>query len=166
MLQKKKKCAAIHKKTPKKLQILKLQYLDFPDSVSDDFFFQLGCFYKRNSDTQPVSTIFSQKYTENFWNVATLFFFSKKKKYAKIKKYLPTMSANESAMIPLVKNERLNTKAPKHIYKKNMQNILYYHQTLEVGKHHTMDPIMERILSCSLASSRGLSPIHLPLQIT
>jgi hypothetical protein len=41
----------------------------------------------------------------------------------------------------------------------------YYYQTLEVGQHHTMDPIMEGILSCSLASSRGHPPIELPLQI-
>ena len=41
----------------------------------------------------------------------------------------------------------------------------YYYQTLEVGKHHTMDPIMEGILSCSLASSRGHPPNELQLQI-
>jgi hypothetical protein len=41
----------------------------------------------------------------------------------------------------------------------------YYYQTLEVGQHHTMDPIMEGILSCSLASSRGHPPIELQLQI-
>jgi hypothetical protein len=41
----------------------------------------------------------------------------------------------------------------------------YYYQTLEVGQHHTMDPIMEGILSCSLASSRGHPPIELVLQI-
>ena len=41
----------------------------------------------------------------------------------------------------------------------------YYYQTLEVGKHHTMDPIMERILSYSLTSSRGNPPIEIPLQI-
>jgi hypothetical protein len=35
---------------------------------------------------------------------------------------------------------------------------LYYYQTLRVGKHHTMDPIMEGILSCSLSSSRGKPP--------
>jgi hypothetical protein len=40
----------------------------------------------------------------------------------------------------------------------------YYYQTLEVGQHHTMDPIMEGILSCSLASSRGHPPIELLLQ--
>ena len=39
------------------------------------------------------------------------------------------------------------------------------YQTLRVGQHHTMDPIMEGILSCSLASSRGHPPIELPLQI-
>jgi hypothetical protein len=114
MLQNKKKNrAAVRGKNPEKLQILKLQYLDFPDSVSDDFFFQLGCFSERNSDIQPVSTNFSQKYTENFWNVAALFFFSEKKKICKNKKYLPTMSAKESALIPLVKNQRLNTKEPQ-----------------------------------------------------
>jgi hypothetical protein len=50
-------------------------------------------------------------------------------------------------------------------YKKYMQDIIYYYQTLEVGKHHTMDPIMKGILSCSLASLRGHPPIELPLQI-
>ena len=75
------------------------------------------------------------------------------------------MSANESALIPLVKNQRLNTKETQQIYKNNMQNLFYYYQTLEVGQHHTMDPIMERIISCSLASSRGHPPIELHLQI-
>ena len=42
----------------------------------------------------------------------------------------------------------------------------YYYQTLEVGQHHTMDPIMEGILSCSLVSSRGLPPNELQLQNT
>jgi hypothetical protein len=45
------------------------------------------------------------------------------------------------------------------------ETTLYYYQTLEVRQHHTMDPIMEGILSCSLASSRGHPPIELPLQI-
>ena len=44
------------------------------------------------------------------------------------------------------------------------ETTLYYYQTLEVGQHHTMDPIMEGILSCSLASSRGHPPIELSLQ--
>jgi hypothetical protein len=42
---------------------------------------------------------------------------------------------------------------------------LDYKKTLEVGQHHRMEPIMEAILSCSLASSRGLLPIELSLQI-
>jgi hypothetical protein len=37
---------AVRGKIPQKLQILKLQYLDFPDSVSDDFFFKLGVFLR------------------------------------------------------------------------------------------------------------------------
>jgi hypothetical protein len=41
----------------------------------------------------------------------------------------------------------------------------YYYKTLEVGQHHTMDLVMEGILSCSLASSRGHPPIELHLQI-
>jgi hypothetical protein len=118
----KKNRAVVRGKNPEKLQILKLQYLDFPDSVSDDFFFQLGCFSERNSDIQPVSANFSHKYTENFWNVAALFFLLRKK-ICKNKKYLPTMSAKESALIPLVKNQRLNTKTPQQIYKNNMQNL-------------------------------------------
>jgi hypothetical protein len=76
----KKIIAAVRGKNPENLQILKLQYLDFPDSVSDDFFFQIGCFSERNSDIQPFSTNFSQKYTENFENVAALFFLLRKKK--------------------------------------------------------------------------------------
>jgi hypothetical protein len=42
---------------------------------------------------------------------------------------------------------------------------LYYYQTLRVGKHHTMDPIMEGILSCSLASLRGKPPNELHIKI-
>jgi hypothetical protein len=72
--------AAVCRKNPEKLQILKPQYLDLPDSVLDDLFFQLGCFSERNSDIQLFSTKFSQKYTENFNNVAALFFLSEKKK--------------------------------------------------------------------------------------
>jgi len=34
-------------------------------------------------------------------------------------------------------------------------------KTLEVGKYHTMDPIMEGIIPCSLASLRGLPPNEL-----
>jgi hypothetical protein len=45
------------------------------------------------------------------------------------------------------------------------ETTLYYFKTLEVRKHHKMDPIMEGILFCSLASSRGHPPIELPLQI-
>jgi hypothetical protein len=46
-----------------------------------------------------------------------------------------------------------------------MQNILYYYQTLKVGQRHTMDLVMEGILSCSLVSSRGHPPIEIQLQI-
>jgi hypothetical protein len=84
--------AAVHGKNPENLQILKLQYLDLPDSVSDDFFFQLGCFSEKNSDRQPISANFAHKYIENFWNVTALFFLLRKK-ICKSKKYLPAMSA-------------------------------------------------------------------------
>jgi hypothetical protein len=47
----------------------------------------------------------------------------------------------------------------------DIENHNFIIETLEVGQHHTMDPIMEGILSCSLASSRGHPPIELPLQI-
>jgi hypothetical protein len=101
----KKNCAVIRGKNLEELHILKLQYLDFPDSFSDDLFFHLGCFYKRNSYLQPVSTKCSQKYAKNFWYVVTLvFLLRKKQKSTKMKKYLPTMSAKESALIPLVNN--------------------------------------------------------------
>ena len=45
-----------------------------------------------------------------------------------------------------------------------MKTTLYYKKTIEVGQHHTIDPIMEGILSCSLASSRGLPPNELQIQ--
>jgi hypothetical protein len=99
------------------------------------------------------------------------FFFSEKK-ICKNKKYLSTMSAKESALIPLVKNLNISTNIittnteytidPQNNIK---QTTLYYYQTLEVGKHHKMDPIMEGILSCSPTSSRGLPLIDLPLSI-
>jgi hypothetical protein len=96
------------------------------------------------------------------------FFFSEKKQICKNKKYLPTMSAKESALIPLVKNQNRSTNIITKITEytidpqsKIEETTLYYYQTLEVRKHHTMDPIMEGILSCSLASSRGHPPIEL-----
>jgi hypothetical protein len=99
------------------------------------------------------------------------FFFSEKKS-AKIKNICPQCLPKESALIPLVKNLNRST----NIITTNIEytidpqskieeTTLYYYQTLEVGQHHTMDPIMEGILSCSLASSRGHPPIELPLQI-
>jgi hypothetical protein len=156
--------SAVCRKNPENLQILKPQYLDLPDSVSDDFFFKLGVFLR---GTQIYNLLMQILYI-NIPKTSIMSrpsFFCSEKKTAKIKKYLPTTPAKESALIPLVKIQRLNTKAPQYIYKNNMQNLLYYHQTLRVGQHHTMDPIMEGILSCSLASSRGHPPIELPLQI-
>jgi hypothetical protein len=100
------------------------------------------------------------------------FFFSEKKKSAKIKNICPQCLAKESALIPLVKNLNrytniitTNTEYTIDPQSKIEETTLYYYQTLEVGQHHTMDPIMEGILSCSLASSRGHPPIELPLQI-
>jgi hypothetical protein len=90
---KKKKIVSSAGKNPENLQILKLQYLDFQDSVSDDFFFEIGFFSERNSDIQPVSTNSAQKYTENFKNVTAVFFFFFEKQICKNKKYLSTMSA-------------------------------------------------------------------------
>jgi hypothetical protein len=51
--------AVVRRKNPEKLQILKPQYLDLPDSILDDFVFQIGCFSERNSDIQPFSTNFA-----------------------------------------------------------------------------------------------------------
>jgi hypothetical protein len=75
------------------------------------------------------------------------------------------MSAKESAMIQLVKNLNISkniitTNTEYKIYPKSKikETTLYYKKTLEVGQHHTMDLIMEGILSCSLASSRGKPP--------
>ena len=94
------------------------------------------------------------------------------KKISKNKKHLSTMSAKESAPIPLVKNLNrstniITTNIEYRIdpQRKIEETTFYYYQTLEVGQHHTMDPIMEGILSYSLASSRGHPPIDLPLQI-
>ena len=81
------------------------------------------------------------------------------------------MPAKESDQIPLVKNMNRSTNVittnteytidPKSNIE---ETTLYYYQTLEVGQHHTMDLIMEWILSCSLASSRGHPSIELPLK--
>jgi hypothetical protein len=100
-----------------------------------------------------------------------LFFFSENKIY-KNKKYFPTMSAKESALIPIVKNLNrytniitTNTEYTIDPQRNIEETTLYYYQTLEVRQHHTMDPIMEGILSCSLASSRGHPPIEIQLTI-
>jgi hypothetical protein len=99
----KKNCIIVCGKKPKKLQILKLQYLDFPDSFLDDFFFQLGCFSERKSDIKNISLNVSHKY-QKFMEFRDPLFSSPKKKIYKNKKYLLTMSAKESVMIPLAKN--------------------------------------------------------------
>jgi hypothetical protein len=59
----------------------------------------------------------------------------------------------------------LHAKTPQRFKEQYRRTTFYYKKTLEVGKNHTMDHIMEEILSCSLASSRGLPPIELQLQI-
>jgi hypothetical protein len=77
-----------------------------------------------------------------------LFFFSEKN--CKNKKYLPTMSAKESALIPLVKNLNRSTNiiTTNTEYTIDPQNniektTLYYYQTLEVGQHHYgRDPLL------------------------
>jgi hypothetical protein len=105
-------------------------------------------------------------------NVAASFFFSEKKKSAKIKNICPQCMPKESALIPLVnylnRSEDIITTNTEYTIdpKSNIEeNTTLLYQTLEVGQHHTMDPIMEGILSCSLASSRGHPPIEIPLQI-
>ena len=127
-------------------------------------------FSERNSNLQPVSANFAQKYTKKIYNGATLFFLLRKKICKK--QYLPTMSAKESALIPLVKNLNRSTNIITKIseYTIDPQSKIekitqYYYQTLEVGQHHTMDLIMEGILSCSLASSRQHPPIDIQITI-
>jgi hypothetical protein len=71
------------------------------------------------------------------------------------------MYKNRSTNIIIINTEY--TIDPKNNIEENTQ---YYYQTLKVGQYHTMDPIMEGILSCSLASSRGHPPIELPLHNT
>jgi hypothetical protein len=59
----------------------------------------------------------------------------------------------------------LRRKTPHKDSRNNIEKLpLYYSQTLRVGKHHTINPSTEGILSCSLASSRGKPPngIHAP----
>jgi hypothetical protein len=82
------------------------------------------------------------------------------------------MSAKESALIPLVKNLNrytniitINTEYTIDPQRNIEETALSHYQILEVGQHHTMDLIMERILSCSLDSSRGHPPIELQITI-
>jgi hypothetical protein len=100
------------------------------------------------------------------------FFFSEKKKSAKIKNICPQYLPKESSLIPLVNylNRYKNIITTNNEYtidpQRNIEETtFYYYQTLRVGQHHTMDPIMEEILSCSLASLRGQPPNELLLQI-
>jgi hypothetical protein len=74
--------------------------------------FQLGYFSERNSDIH-VSTKFSHKYTENFWNVTALFF---------------VKNLNRSTNIITT-----NTEYTIDPQSKIEETTLYYYQTLEVG---------------------------------
>jgi len=85
---------------------------------------------------------------------------------------LPTILAKERDLIPIVKYMSRSTNIITTIteYKidpqKNIEETtFYYYQTLEVGQHHTMYPIMEGSLSCSLDSSRGKPPNEFHIQI-
>jgi hypothetical protein len=53
----------------------------------------------------PFFANFENKYTENFENVAALFFLLRKKKSAKIKNICPQCLPKESDMIPIAKNQ-------------------------------------------------------------
>jgi hypothetical protein len=125
----KKNRAVVRGKNPEKLQILKLQYLDFPDSVSDDFFFfNLGVFLRGTQIYNLFLQIFHKIY-QKFLECRGPLFSSPKKKICKNKKYLPTMSAKESALIPLVKNQidlKYNQKYHNRYTKQYRKTTLYY----------------------------------------
>jgi hypothetical protein len=94
----------------------------------------------------------------------TLFGFSKKIFKINLKK-LPSIIAKEISLIPLVKYQILTYKNTTNIQRQYRKIHYLLYQTLRVRKHHTMDPIMEMILSCSLDSLREHPPIELPLTI-
>jgi hypothetical protein len=100
----KKNLAAIHETNPENLQILKLQYIDFPDFLLNDFFFQIGWFSERKSYIQPFSAKFSQNIPKTSRMSQPSFFYFEKKKSANIKNICPQCLPKESALIPLVKN--------------------------------------------------------------
>ena len=56
-----------------------------------------------------------------------------------------TRSAGSEGPIPpaggsggMLRTKDLNKKEPQQIYKNKMKNLLYYYQTLRVGKHHIL----------------------------
>ena len=75
--------ATVRRKNPEKLQILKPQYLDLLDFVSDDFFFYLGVFLR---ETQ-IYNYFLQILHRNILKMSGMsrpsFFFSEKKNLQK-----------------------------------------------------------------------------------
>jgi hypothetical protein len=75
--------AAVRRKNPEKLQILKPQYLDLPDSVSDDFFFNLGVFLRGTQIYNPFMKIFHINILKMFGMSRPSFFFSGKKNLQK-----------------------------------------------------------------------------------
>jgi hypothetical protein len=80
----KKNRATVHGKNPENLQILKLQYVDFPDSILDDLFFKLGVFLRGNH----IHTLFLQNFHKNILKRSGMSwscFSSLQKKSAKIK---------------------------------------------------------------------------------
>jgi hypothetical protein len=68
--------------------------------------------------------------------------------------------------VNLLRTKYLHTETPQRFREQYIKPPLYYIKTLEVGKHHTMDPIMEWIISCSISSSRGKphNELHLQMQ--
>jgi hypothetical protein len=96
--------AVVRGKNPEKLQILKLQYLDFRTPFRTIFFFKLGVFLRGTQIYNPFLQIFHKIY-QKLQECRGPLFSSPKKKSAKIKNICPQCLPKESALIPLVKNQ-------------------------------------------------------------
>jgi hypothetical protein len=71
--------AAVRRKNPENLQILKPQYLDLPDSVLDDFFFNLGVFLRGTQIYNSFLQILHRNILKMSGMSRPSFFFSEKK---------------------------------------------------------------------------------------
>ena len=172
------KCYRNKNKSRRRPQKKPWKIADFKTSISWPSGLRSGRFFFSNWvffwEELRYTTLFCKFCTEIYWKfLECRGSLLRKKISAKIKSSCPQLRPRKVLWYHLLRTQTRSkniittnneyTIDPQSNIEEQYAKKFYYYQTLEVGQHHTMDPIMEGILSCSLASSRGHPPIELPL---